>query len=145
MFLVIFKMKRSRLSSQGFFCIGTMPQSTSPPQSRIFFMVAKASRRSTSLIFLKIAMVDYFLIRWVTSELADLLLSQDSFKTSLEVVVWSIIKDRFAAAIQWWMDCSKMCSWIWLRQGLKKSHNNGVSVIHIKIISPCAFESDRTM
>ncbi len=52
--------------------------------------------------------MDFFLFWKVKSELADVSLSQDSLKMSLEGAVWTSTIDKLAAAIQRWIEhCEK--------------------------------------
>jgi hypothetical protein len=63
------------------------------------FLASKDVKTIPHSAFLLVSVpADVFLFPRLKSELADLLLSHDSFKTSLEGVVWTIAKDEFADA-----------------------------------------------
>jgi hypothetical protein len=88
------------------FCAGMMCQSTPPPQSASpnGSESGKTSRHpSFSPSF---APIDVLLCQRVKMDLANLSLSQESFMTSCDGFVWTIIKDEFADALG--VNCCKM-------------------------------------
>ncbi len=97
---LILKLKSPRLSSQDCFLYWTTLQSTSLPQSR--------SSNGGEVIMViwhlsylpDFASANVLLLLSVNSGLVDLLLSQNSFKTSLWGIIRTIAKDEFANTIQ---------------------------------------------
>jgi hypothetical protein len=104
----IFKQKDPDWGHRMCFCYRMTTQSTLPPQSRSFNGDESVKTISQPPYSQNITTVDIFLFRRVKSELADLLLSQKSFSTSLEGVIRTISKNDSTTVIRRWINHFKM-------------------------------------